>query len=79
QIKLFSGPCTHEVSDEGYGELVQEAKDFLSGKSQKGKSHMAEAMNQAAEDLDCERAAVYRDRLAARSHVQSHQGINPAG
>ena len=28
-------------------------------------------------DLDFERAAVYRDRLAALSHVQSHQGINP--
>ncbi|HWT58117.1 MAG TPA: excinuclease ABC subunit UvrC, partial [Rhizobium sp.] len=79
QIKRCSGPCTHEVSDEGYGELVQEAKDFLSGKSQKVKSHIAEAMNQAAEDLDFERAAIYRDRLAALSHVQSHQGINPAG
>lgn len=79
QIKRCSGPCTHEVSDEAYGELVQEAKDFLSGKSQKVKSHMAEAMNQAAEDLDFERAAIYRDRLAALSHVQSHQGINPAG
>ncbi|MBB3526096.1 excinuclease ABC subunit UvrC [Rhizobium sp. BK456] len=79
QIKRCSGPCTHEVSDGGYAELVQEAKDFLSGKSQKVKSHMAEAMNQAAEDLDFERAAIYRDRLAALSHVQSHQGINPAG
>ena len=33
-------------------------------------------MNEAAENLDFERAAVYRDRLAALSHVQSHQGIN---
>jgi excinuclease ABC subunit C len=40
---------------------------------------MAEAMNAAAEDLDFERAAIFRDRLAALSHVQSHQGINPAG
>ncbi len=79
QIKRCSGPCTREISDEGYAELVQEAKDFLSGKSQKVKAHMAEAMNAAAEDLDFERAAIYRDRLAALSHVQSHQGINPAG
>ncbi|WFU10057.1 excinuclease ABC subunit UvrC [Rhizobium sp. CB3090] len=79
QIKRCSGPCTREISDEGYAELVQEAKDFLSGKSQNVKAHMAEAMNAAAEDLDFERAAVYRDRLAALSHVQSHQGINPAG
>ncbi|AYG58674.1 excinuclease ABC subunit UvrC [Rhizobium jaguaris] len=79
QIKRCSGPCTREISDEGYAELVQEAKDFLSGKSQNVKAHMAEAMNAAAEDLDFERAAIYRDRLAALSHVQSHQGINPAG
>jgi excinuclease ABC subunit C len=79
QIKRCSAPCTHEISDPDYAELVQEARDFLSGKSQKVKAHMAEAMNAAAEDLDFERAAVYRDRLAALSHVQSHQGINPAG
>jgi excinuclease ABC subunit C len=79
QIKRCSGPCTNEIRDADYGELVQEAKDFLSGKSQKVKAHMADAMNAAAEDLDFERAAVYRDRLAALSHVQSHQGINPAG
>jgi excinuclease ABC subunit C len=79
QIKRCSAPCTHEISDSGYGELVQEAKDFLSGKSQNVKAHIAEAMNGAAEDLDFESAAVYRDRLAALSHVQSHQGINPAG
>ena len=79
QIKRCSGPCTHEVSDAGYAELVQEAKDFLSGKSQSVKTAIARQMNEAAEDLDFERAAVYRDRLAALSHVQSHQGINPAG
>ncbi|MDH7806070.1 MULTISPECIES: excinuclease ABC subunit UvrC [unclassified Rhizobium] len=79
QIKRCSGPCTHEVSDEGYAELVKEAKDFLSGKSQSVKTAIARQMNEAAEDLDFERAAVYRDRLTALSHVQSHQGINPAG
>ena len=34
-------------------------------------------MQQASDDLDFETAAIYRDRLAALSHVQSHQGINP--
>jgi len=79
QIKRCSAPCTHEISDADYAGLVQEAKDFLSGKSQKVKAEMAAAMNAAAEELDFERAAVYRDRLAALSHVQSHQGINPSG
>ncbi|MBA4797356.1 MAG: excinuclease ABC subunit UvrC [Rhizobiales bacterium] len=79
QIKRCSGPCTHEISDPDYAGLVREAKDFLSGKSQNVKEAMARAMNEAAEDLDFERAAVFRDRLAGLSHVQSHQGINPAG
>ncbi len=78
QIKRCSGPCTHEISDADYGVLVREAKDFLSGKSQNVKASIAAAMNEAAENLDFERAAVFRDRLAGLSHVQSHQGINPA-
>ncbi|MER8696814.1 excinuclease ABC subunit UvrC [Mesorhizobium opportunistum] len=78
QIKRCAGPCTGEISHEGYAELVEEAKDFLSGRSQKVKTEISAAMQQASEDLDFERAAIYRDRLAALSHVQSHQGINPA-
>jgi excinuclease ABC subunit C len=77
QIKRCSAPCTGEISKTDYAELVHEAKDFLSGKSQKVKAHIAEAMQEASEDLDFERAAVFRDRLSALSHVQSHQGINP--
>lgn len=77
QIKRCAAPCTHEISDENYRELVRDAKSFLSGKSQAVKKHLAEAMQKASEELDFEHAAVYRDRLAALSHVQSHQGINP--
>ncbi|MBP2547352.1 excinuclease ABC subunit C [Neorhizobium galegae] len=79
QIKRCSGPCTHEISDADYGELVNEAKDFLSGRSQAVKATIARQMTEASDDMDFERAAVYRDRLSALSHVQSHQGINPAG
>ena len=79
QIKRCSGPCTHEISDAGYADLVKEASDFLSGRSQNVKNTIATQMQEASEDLDFERAAIYRDRLAALSHVQSHQGINPAG
>jgi excinuclease ABC subunit C len=79
QIKRCSGPCTGEIGAEDYATLVAEAKDFLSGRSSKVKGQIAAAMQEAAEALDFERAAVYRDRLAALSHVQSHQGINPQG
>ncbi|MER9327056.1 excinuclease ABC subunit UvrC [Mesorhizobium sp. M0488] len=77
QIKRCAGPCTGEISHQDYAELVAEAKDFLSGRSQKVKTEISAAMQQASQDLDFERAAIYRDRLAALSHVQSHQGINP--
>ncbi|TIP46210.1 excinuclease ABC subunit UvrC [Mesorhizobium sp.] len=77
QIKRCAGPCTGEISHSDYARLVAEAKDFLSGRSQKVKTDISAAMQQAAENLDFERAAIYRDRLAALSHVQSHQGINP--
>ncbi len=77
QIKRCAAPCTGEISLEDYGKLVQEAHDFLTGKSQKIKTHLAERMQIASERMDFEQAAVYRDRLSSLSHVQSHQGINP--
>jgi excinuclease ABC subunit C len=76
QIKRCAAPCTGEISHGDYADLVEEAKDFLSGRSQKVKTEMSAAMQDAAEQLDFERAAIFRDRLAALSHVQSHQGIN---
>jgi excinuclease ABC subunit C len=43
------------------------------------KDELAAEMEKASAALDFERAAIYRDRLAALSAVQSHQGINPHG
>lgn len=77
QIKRCSAPCTHEISDEDYMKLVDEAEAFLSGKSRAIQDNMAKIMHQAAENLDFERAAVIRDRLSALSHIQGHQEINP--
>lgn len=77
QIKRCAAPCTGEISHAGYAALVTEAKDFLSGRSQKVTAEISSAMQEASDALDFERAAIYRDRLAALSHVQSHQGINP--
>ncbi len=79
QIKRCSAPCTGEISIDDYGRLVDQARDFLSGRSQKVQNAMADAMQEASDALDFERAALFRDRLAALSHVQSHQGINPHG
>jgi excinuclease ABC subunit C len=79
QIKRCSAPCTGEISHGDYAELVREAKSFLSGKSRAVKEELAADMEAASNALDFERAAVYRDRLAALSAIQGSQGINPRG
>jgi excinuclease ABC subunit C len=79
QIKRCSAPCTGEITLPDYAGLVQEAIAFLSGKSRQVKEELAAEMEKASQALDFERAAVYRDRLAALSAVQAHQGINPRG
>src|SRR3954447_2696391 len=79
QIKRCSGPCTGEISHTDYAELVREAKAFLSGKSRAVKDEMAGGMEGASPAPDFERAAVYRDRLAALSAIQARQGVNPRG
>jgi excinuclease ABC subunit C len=79
QIKRCAAPCTGEIAPADYAELVREAKAFLSGKSRAVKDELARDMDAAAAELDFERAAALRDRLAALSAVQAHQGINPRG
>jgi excinuclease ABC subunit C len=79
QIKRCSGPCTKEIDYPGYAALVREANAFLSGRSKAVKDQLAGEMEKASTELDFERAAVYRDRLAALSAIQSHQGVNPRG
>lgn len=77
QIRRCAGPCTREIDFPGYTTLVREASDFLSGKSHAVKQELAGEMEKAANELEFERAALYRDRLAALSAIQSQQGINP--
>jgi excinuclease ABC subunit C len=77
QIKRCSAPCTGEISEKGYRALVNDAADFLGGKSRKIQDMMISAMQKAAEDHEFESAANYRDRMRAITSIQTHQGINP--
>ena len=79
QIKRCSAPCTKEIDFRDYSVLVREANEFLSGRSKAVKDELAGEMEKASAALDFERAAIYRDRLAALSAIQSHQGVNPRG
>lgn len=77
QIKRCSAPCTGEIDEAGYAELMSEARAFLKGRSRKTQQQLASLMDEASADLDFERAAIYRDRIRALTQIQQHQGINP--
>src|SRR5699024_998441 len=63
QIKRCSAPCVGRISEIDYAKLVAEARDFLSGRSSGVQPELAAAMQEAAERLDFEQAARYRDRI----------------
>jgi excinuclease ABC subunit C len=79
QIKRCSAPCVGRIDEAGYAELVQEAKDFLGGRSSAVQRKIEAQMAQAAQDLDFERAAMLRDRLRAATFIQGSQAINAEG
>ncbi|MBX7456758.1 excinuclease ABC subunit UvrC [Qipengyuania sp. 1NDH17] len=79
QIKRCSAPCVGRIDEAGYDALVQEAKDFLGGKSSAVQAEIEKQMAKAAEDLDFETAAILRDRLRAATFIQGSQAINASG
>jgi len=76
QIRRCSAPCVGRVDQEAYGELVSDAKAFLSGRSQQVQKKLGDQMQAAAEARDYELAAVFRDRLRALTYIQGTQAIN---
>jgi excinuclease ABC subunit C len=79
QIKRCSAPCTGEINLEDYRALVEEAVRFLRGESQNVREMYQRLMQEAAERLDYEQAARYRNRLWALAHVTADQAINLEG
>lgn len=79
QIKRCSAPCTGEIGLDDYAVLVDEAQRFLSGGSQTVRRMYQELMQEAADKLEFETAAKYRNRLWALAHVTADQSINPEG
>ncbi|MCS6780975.1 MAG: excinuclease ABC subunit UvrC [Geminicoccaceae bacterium] len=76
QIKRCSAPCVGRIAAEDYRQLVEEVREFLTGRSREIQERLKAEMAAAADRLDFEAAAVYRDRLKALAHIQSRQGIN---
>ena len=76
QIKRCSAPCVGRISDVDYGRAVQDARAFLAGRSREAQDTLVARMQAAAEALDFESAALYRDRIRALTQIQSRQDIN---
>ena len=79
QIRRCSAPCVGRIEEAEYGELVRQAREFLGGKSGAVQREIEAQMQQAAEALDFERAAMLRDRLRAATFIQGSQAINAEG
>ncbi len=74
-IGLCLGPCGGMVSREEYGALVDDVCDFLSGKSQGILEKLDRQMRSAADRLEFEKAALYRERIRALERVQKKQKV----
>jgi len=75
-IEKCSGPCVVEIDKEAYDRLVQELIDFLDGDTDTIVKRLETEMNEAAIELEFERAARLRDRLATvRKAIEKQQMV----
>jgi len=78
QIKRCSGPCVDYIGKEDYEKSVDQAIQFVSGKSRDIQKNLSKQMEEASENLDFERASIFRDRIKSLNIIQSSQRINEA-
>ena len=78
QIKRCSGPCVGYIDESEYKRTVDDAIEFVSGKSRKIQKNLSNQMEKASESLDFEKAGILRDRIKSLNIIQSSQRINEA-
>ncbi len=76
QIKRCSGPCVGHINEKDYLSTVNDAIDFISGKSRRIQKNLSKEMEEASKELDYEKAAIARDRIKALTQIQTSQKIN---
>lgn len=74
-IKRCMGVCEGKISSEEYKKIVEEAVRYLKNGSKASVEELTAEMEQAAENLEFERAARLRDRIAALSRLKNGQSI----
>ncbi len=72
-IKRCTAPCAGLIPSDEYALIVRRVVDFLSGRYARVASDLDADMREAAQALDFERAALYRNRLEAVRHVLERQ------
>ena len=78
QIKRCSGPCVGYINNDEYKQNVDDAIEFVSGKSRKIQKNLSKQMEKASEELNFEKATILRDRIKSLNIIQSSQRINEA-
>lgn len=79
QIKRCSAPCVDRIEKADYAALVEDARNFLTGKSTDVQTRLGEKMQAASDAMDFETAASYRDRLKALTFIQGSQAVSAKG
>ena len=77
QIRRCSAPCVDLVSQADYADLVDEAHQFLRGKSRAVMQRLSEEMTTASDAMEFETAARVRDRIRALASITAEQVVNP--
>ena len=75
QIKRCPAPCVLEVDKQGYAEQVQAVGLFLEGRHDALSKQLESGMQRAAESMEYEQAAIYRDQLQAVRAARESQRI----
>ncbi len=78
QIKRCSAPCVGFIEERDYKQSVDDAIEFVSGKSRKIQKNLSQQMEKASEELDFEKATILRDRIKSLNIIQSSQRVNEA-
>lgn len=72
-------PCVHYITKADYQELVRQAVDLLEGRNTPLIRDLQQKMETASDELEFEKAAVYRDQIEAIRVIQSQQNIVTQG
>lgn len=79
QIGRCSAPCVGAITEEDYAKDIERAAAFLEGRTRDIVSDYEKRMWEASEAWAFEKAAFYRDRIAALTTVQHQQAIETTG